>query len=533
LKDMKRLSFALVILLTVSLSAQTVAVAPATPVAKTVQSLVAGASADVRNFYAPAGYQPVWTRNGRPTAQAQAVMTILEDAASKGLDPADYAHSRSLQGDAAIAAFDVELTTALMRYVSHVRTGRVHPEEVEFALDVDAHKVYLPAFAAQVAVASDVPALLATAEPQHEDYRRLLAALAKYRRIESESKNDAPLPVLPKLAPGSDYEALPQLATILRRAGDLTAEVQGTRYEGAIVDAVKKFQARHGLDADGVIGRTTFTQLNVPAAKRVEQLEWALERWRWMPSKFDGPAILVNLPEFKLRARDGNDELTMRVVVGKAAGHRTPVFEGDIKHVVFRPSWSVPPNIQRHEILPKVASDYGYLARHNYELVDTATGRAAGSSVDGDTVRRIRNGSLRVRQTPGNHNALGLVKFLFPNDNHVYLHSTPQQALFARTRRDFSHGCIRVEDPAELAEWVLRAQPEWSREKIDGAMKGKRGDVYVKVERPIAVVLFYATAVAEPNGEVKFLDDIYGHDVQLAKMLEPATKSGTVLVAAR
>lgn len=541
---MKRLSFALVIVLTVSLSAQTVAVAPATPVAKTVQSLVAGASADLRNFYAPAGYQPVWTRNGRPTAQAQAVMAILDDAAARGLDPADYAHGKSPQGDAAIATFDVELTAALMRYVSDVRIGRVRPEQVEFALDVDAHKVYLPALIAQVATSNDVQALLASAEPQHEDYRRLLAALAKYRRIEAESRNEVPLPVVAKLAPGSDYEALAQLATILRRGGDLThqgdlaiADVQGTRYEGAIVDAVKKFQARHGLDADGVIGRTTFAQLNVPPSKRVEQIEWALERWRWMPSKFEGPAILVNLPEFKLRARDGNadngKELTMRVVVGKAAGHRTPVFEGDVKHVVFRPSWGVPPNIQRNEILPKIASDPGYVARHNYELVDTATGRSVGSSVDGDTVRRIRNGSLRVRQKPGNHNALGLVKFLFPNDNHVYLHSTPQPALFARTRRDFSHGCIRVEDPAELAEWVLRAQPAWSREKIDSAMTGNRDDVYVKVERPVSVILFYATAVAEENGEVKFFDDIYGHDVQLAKLLEPVTKAGAVMVAAK
>ncbi|HEY0157612.1 MAG TPA: L,D-transpeptidase family protein [Thermoanaerobaculia bacterium] len=530
---MKRLSFALLLLTTISLSAQTVAVAPATPAARLVQSLVVNGSADLRNFYAPAGYQPVWTRNGRPTPQAQAVMTILADAAAKGLDAADYTYASLSATDAAIAAFDVELTTAVMRYVSHLRIGRVRPEEVEFALDVDAHKVYLPAFVAQIASANDVTSAIAAAEPRHEDYRRLLAALAKYRRIAAESRDDGALPVVAKLAPGSDYPALQQLATILRRNGDLAAAVEGTRYEGAIVDAVKKFQARHGLDADGVIGRTTFAQLNVPAAERVAQIELALERWRWLPSQFDGPAILVNLPEFKLRARDGDDELTMRVVVGKASGHRTPVFEGDIKHVVFRPSWSVPPNIQRNEILPKIASDYGYLARHNYELVDTATGRSAGSSVNGDTVRRIRNGSLRVRQTPGNHNALGLVKFLFPNDNHVYLHSTPQQALFARSRRDFSHGCIRVEDPAELAEWVLRAQPEWTREKIDTAMTGKRGDVYVKVERPVSVVLFYATAIAEEDGTVKFVEDIYGHDVQLAKLLEPAAARGTVMVAAR
>jgi murein L,D-transpeptidase YcbB/YkuD len=530
---MKRLSFALSLLVAVNVFAQTVAVAPATPVARLVQSHVDGASADLRNFYAPNGYQPVWTRNGRPTAQAQAIMTLLDGAAAKGLDPLDYAHATALDGDAAVATFDVELTAAFMRYASDVRIGRVRPEEVEFALDVYSQKIYLPAFVAQAASSNDVPALVASIEPQHEDYRRLLAALAKYRRIEADSKNDAALPVQPKLAPGADYEALQQLATILRREGDLSADVPGTRYEGAIVDAVKKFQARHGLDADGVIGRTTFAQLNTPASKRVAQLALAIERWRWMPSTFDGPAILVNLPEFKLRARDGKDELEMRVVVGQAAGHRTPVFEGDIKHVVFRPSWSVPPAIQRNELLPKISGDAGYLARHNYELVDNNSGRAVGSGVDADTLRRIKNGSLRVRQTPGNHNALGLVKFLFPNDNNVYLHSTPQQALFSRTRRDFSHGCIRVEDPAKLAEWVLSAQPEWSREKIDAAMNGKRDDVYVKVQRPVSVVLFYATAVAEANGEVKFLDDIYGHDVQLAKLLAPAQPNGVVMVAAR
>ncbi|HEX8252337.1 MAG TPA: L,D-transpeptidase family protein [Thermoanaerobaculia bacterium] len=536
---MKRLLFALTFVATTSIHAQTVAVAPATAAAAHVQSLAGSAPADVRNFYAPAGYQPVWTRNGRPTAQAQAVIATLENAAAKGLDAADYGNQWSariaaLRGDAAIAAFDVDLTTSLMRYATDVRIGRVHPSEVSIELDAAARRLYLPSFVAQVVAASDAASAIAAIEPRHEQYRRLLTALAKYRRIETESKQDAPLPVMPKLAPGVDYEALAQLATVLQRHGDLAADVKvnGTRYEGAVVDAVKRFQARHGLDADGIIGRTTFAQLNAPAASRVAQIELSLERWRWIAAQADGPSIIVNIPEFKLRASDGNDELTMRVVVGKAAGHRTPVFDGDIKHVVFRPSWSVPPNIQRNEILPKIANNPGYLARNHYELVDNS-GRAVGSHVDGDTIRRIKNGSLRVRQKPGTHNALGLVKFLFPNDNHVYLHSTPQQALFDRTRRDFSHGCIRVEDPAALAAWVLRAQPQWSSEKIAAAMTGKRDDVYVKVERPISVVLFYATAVVEADGSVKFLDDIYGHDVQLAKALAPAKVNGAVMVAAK
>lgn len=515
---MKRLAFALILVASLRTSAQT------------IQSLAANASADVRTFYASTAFAPVWTRDGRPTPQAQAAMGILENAASRGLDPADYAVDR----DASPAAFDVQLTAAVMQYATDVRIGRVNPREVEFALDADAHRLDLPLFTAQLANAADVCGMFDSIEPQHADYRRLLAALAKYRRIEAESRNDAPLPVVPKVAPGSDYEGLAQLATLLRRNGDLAADVkiEGTKYEGAIVDAVKHFQSRHGLDADGVIAKATFAQLGTPVAQRIRQIEWSLERWRWIPAQLDGPAILVNIPEFRLRARDGNEELTMRVVVGRAAGHRTPVFDGDIKHVVFRPSWSVPPNIQRNEILPKIQNDRGYLARNHYELVD-GEGRGAGTSVDEEVIRRVKNGSLRVRQTPGDHNALGLVKFLFPNDNHIYLHSTPQQALFSRTRRDFSHGCIRVEDPAELAEWALRAQPEWTREKIDAAMNGKKDDVWVKVERPIAVMILYATVVAEADGEVRFLDDIYGHDVQLAKVLTPATKSAPVVVAAK
>ncbi len=538
LEDMKRLSFALILLTTVSLHAQMVDVAAATPVARLVQPLAGVASADVRSFYAPAGYSLAWTRNGRPTPQAQAVIALLENAASKGLDAADYdagqwaSRVNALRNDNALASFDVELTTAVMRYASDLRIGRVRPDSVEFALDVDDNKLYLPLFASRVATANDVNAVLASIEPQHTDYRRLLTALAKYRRIAAESQNDAPLPLVAKLAPGAEYEGLAQLATILRRNGDLTVEFKGTRYEGALVDAVKHFQSRHGLDADGVIGKTTFAQLATPASKRVGQIELALERWRWIPAQFAGPAILVNIPEFKLTARDGNEDLTMRVVVGKAAGHQTPVFDGDIKHVVFRPSWSVPPNIQRHEILPKIEKDHGYLAAHNYELVDNA-GRSTGSQVDADTIRRVKNGSLRVRQTAGNHNALGLVKFLFPNDNNVYLHSTPQQALFARSRRDFSHGCIRVEDPAELAAWVLRAQPEWNETKIAAAMNGKRDDVWVKVQRPVSVVLFYATAIAQENGDVHFVEDIYGHDVQLAKVLAPAQRGAAVMVAAK
>jgi murein L,D-transpeptidase YcbB/YkuD len=539
---MKRLTSILMFFATVSLFAQTVDVAPATPVAQQVRALVEGASSDLHNVYAPAGYELIWTRGGRPTAQALAAIAQLVNAETKGLDAADYGGSQwssriaALRGDAALARFDVSLTGAILHYASDLRLGRVHPREVRFDFDVNAKRFYAPSLIARIASAPDAAAVFASIEPQHADYHRLLIALANYRRIEAASSDEAPLPVVAKLTVGQTYAALPRLAERLRLFGDLApdATVTTTVYEGAIVDAVKHFQSRHGLDADGVLGKTTFAQLNVPVSRRVAQIEWAIERWRWIPESTDGPSIIVNIPEFRLRARDGatGEELSMRVVVGKAAGHKTPVFDADIKHVVFRPYWSVPPSIQRGEILPKLERDGSYLARNRYELVDDG-GRVVGTNIDAETVSRIRNGSLRIRQKAGSDNALGLVKFLFPNDNNVYLHSTPQQALFSRTRRDFSHGCIRVEDPIALAEWALRGQQAWTKEKIQTTIAGKRDDVYVKIERPINVMLLYATAVARANGEVAFFEDIYGHDVQLANVLEPAQRGAAVLVAAK
>lgn len=540
---MKRSSSSLVILLTgflsaQTLSAQTVDVAPVTTASHLVQTLVQSeTSHHVRNVYSPAGYRLVWSRAGRPTPQALAMITLFEGAAGKGLEPADYAagtwtaRMTDLHTDSAAARFDVAMTSTLVKYATHLRTGRVHPQSVDFDLNTDGKDLHYSALVLNVANATDPVATLSTVEPLYDEYRLLIAALANWRRI--AQSNDAAVPVVTKLAPGMDYAGMPQLVAKLRLYGDLpeAAVVNGTRYEGAIVDAVKAFQSRHGLDADGVVSKKTFTSLNVPASDRVAQINRAIERWRWAPAQLEAPAILVNIPEFRLRgiSQDGTNDLDMRVVVGKAGAHETPVFEGDMRHVVFRPYWNVPPSIQKTEIASKL--DSGFAARNNYEVVDD-NGRV--QSINADTVQKVRKGSLRVRQKPGTSNALGLVKFLFPNDNNVYLHSTPSQALFSRTRRDFSHGCVRVEDPVALAEWVLQQKPDWTREKIEKTIGGKQDDVYVKLERAIPVVLFYNTVVAEKDGRVKFLDDIYGHDVKLAKVLAPKPAQGLgVMLAAK
>ena len=537
LRSMKKVMLLVALSLTVTLGAQTVDVAPATPSARLVKSLVdADATAEalfVRTTYGPIGYRLIWTKNGRPTAQALTLISLLENAEAKGLRSVEYDGGQwknrlqTLQGDAALARFDVSLTAALVRYGSDLAIGRVNPLNVNFAIDITEKTPWMPAVIWQAAEAADAASVLATVEPQHEEYRNLIAALATYRRIAAESANDQPLPVVTKLVAGDTYDALPQLATRLRRLGDLPADakVEGNVYSGAVVDAVKHFQSRHGLDADGVVSKRTFTALNVRPEERVQQIEWSLERWRWAPARTEGPAIYVNIPEFRLRAVDGTNELTMRVVVGKADGHKTPVLGGDIKHVVLRPSWSVPPSIQRGEIAPKASA--AYLAKHNYEIVD-GSGRAL--AVNEDSLRRLRSGSVSVRQKPGNGNALGLVKFLFPNDSNIYLHDTPADSLFARTRRDFSHGCVRLEDPLALATWALGDQPQWTKEKIEKAMNGQRGDVYVKPSRPINVMIMYTTAAARGN-DVYFFEDIYGHDVKLAAAMNGKPAQEKVLVA--
>jgi murein L,D-transpeptidase YcbB/YkuD len=534
---MKRLTVLLTAILTsVSMYAQSVDVAPVTPAARALQSLVlSDASAervDIRNFYGPIGFRPVWSRNAQPTPQAKAVIAMFEAAEAKGLRAADYeaglwtARMSDLTNDAAQARFDVAMTTTLVRYAMDLRNGRVSPQSMDFGYEAQPQTIYYPELVNRVSTAADPASVIATVEPTNPEYRRLLAALATYRRI--AATNEEPLPVVAKLKVGDDYPALPQLAAKLHAYGDLPVDVkvEGAKYDGAIVDAVKKFQARHGLDADGVIARGTFAALNVPASQRVRQIEVALERVRWTPS-VEAPAIVVNIPEFTLHAI-GEEDLTMRVVVGKAAGHQTPIFDGDLKHVVFRPYWNVPPSLQRGEIAPKLTN--AYASRNGYQVVDDS-GRLY--DINEDTVSRVKNGSLQVRQKPGTGNALGLVKFLFPNDHNVYLHSTPQQALFARSRRDFSHGCVRVEDPAALAEWVLREKPEWTKDKIKAALEGKRDDMYVNLSNPIPVKIIYQTAVVQNDGTLHFYDDIYGHDAKLVAALTPAAPKGAVLVAAK
>jgi murein L,D-transpeptidase YcbB/YkuD len=324
--------------------------------------------------------------------------------------------------------------------------------------------------------------------------------------------------------PGDPYPAATQLAKRLQLLGDLPANssppADPPTYSGALVDAVKHFQQRHGLNADGTLGQQTVQAINVPLSQRVLELQLALERWRWVPPDFPRPPVVVNIPEFKLRAYgDGlHVVLSMRVVVGKSYRHQTPVFANQVRFVYFRPYWNVPPSIQRSELVPKIRKDRSYLAKNNFEVVSKAGQVVTDGTVSDDVLAQLAAGSLSIRQKPGPSNALGPAKFVFPNEYNVYLHGTPAQALFSQARRDFSHGCIRVEDPAALAGWLLQDKPEWTADRIKAAMSGSQ-QVQVNLDKPVPVLIFYSTAVVEPDGEVDFFDDIYGHDADLEKVL--------------
>lgn len=413
-----------------------------------------------------------------------------------------------------------------MRYVSDLRIGRINPQHFRFGLSVEQKKYDLAQFLRdRIMTTSDVSAVLDEMEPTFTGYRRTEEALARYIEL-ARTDDGEKLPAVTKpIEPGQSYLGVPRLARFLRLVGDLPADAtlstDTKTYSGAVVDAVKHFQRRHGLDDDGRLGPSTVKQLNVPLQDRVLQLQLTLERWRWLPVEFSAPPIVVNIPDFRLRALDENNNvvMNMRVVVGKAMRTQTPVFTRDMSYIVLRPYWNVPPSILRGEIVPAIQRDRGYIARKNYEVTTYAGKVVTSGEVSDEVLAQLRAGKLAVRQKPGPSNALGLVKLMFPNEHNVYLHSTSSQSLFSRSRRDFSHGCVRVEKPAELAAWVLRNNPDWTLERVQQGMQSGKDDVAVNLAKPVPVFIVYGTALAYENGAVHFTDDIYGHDAKLAAAL--------------
>lgn len=500
-----------------------------------------GAEAALAQLYAP-GNALLWSRDGAPTAQAQALLAELGDAATYGLRSTDYSAAPLAallhglpaavpQRAARLTHFDVQLSAAALHFISDLHFGRVAPEAAGFKLDTPREPVDLVQAVHSLAEAADTPGALKAVEPGFYHYTLLKDALAHYRTLAPQAQPSA-LPAIEKaIKPGDPYPGAAALRHLLLLLGDLPADAASsdTRFDATLSQGVRRFQERHGLSPDGVLGKGTLVALKTPLAQRIRQIALTLERWRWL-APFKTPPIIVNIPQFQLFAfRTTEDRvaemLQMRVIVGRTfASAQTPVFEGDMRYVVLRPYWDVPYSITKREMLPKILANPAYLSRQRLELVNGQGDSSPVVAPTPENIELLASGKLRLRQQPGEDNALGLVKFMFPNSYNVYLHSTPAHQLFQQSVRAFSHGCIRVADPLALASLVLKnANGEWTQERIQAAMDGTGangpGMQRVNLERPINVLILYATALAVEDGSMLFFEDIYGYDRRLERQL--------------
>jgi murein L,D-transpeptidase YcbB/YkuD len=360
---------------------------------------------------------------------------------------------------------------------------------------------------------------LNTIRPQHPEYASLQQALANL--LAQRQKGDWPLVPSAKFAAGRANAAVPVLRRRLAGSGHLSEQAAAnvsTVYSADDEAGVRAFQNLHALKPTGVVNAETLRAMNVPLDHRIRQVALNLDRWRSMPDDFGPRHFIVNIPYFHLTAREnGRAVMDIRVVVGTPS-NRTPVFSSEMTTVVFSPYWNIPDTIVEGETAPAVARDPAYLARNNIEILDVSRSGATPvdhASVDWENPVQLKR--LAFRQRPGPGNALGHVKFLFPNDYDVYLHDTPADALFARTGRAFSHGCVRVEEPEALAKYVLRGYPEWDDARILAAMHAGV-EKHVKLSETIPVHIVYFTSWVDENGGLHFQPDIYGYDGDLSPL---------------
>ncbi len=491
-------------------------------------------------LYQVRNYEPIWTVNGQLTRPVRAAVKSISQADSKGLHASDYdadlllswlhtLDQAAASGQEELALFDTAVSLSLMRYIDSLYVGRVNPRNVNFGLNIEPKRLDLARLIDELSRDERIGERIDSLEPKLALYENLKKALTRYRELEHDKELTAlNLPL--KLHPGEYHEGVAALRRLLTALGDLSA-AEGTdvaksnEYVGDAVEAVKRFQERHGLTADGIIGKSTLALLNAPVTHQIKQIQLALERLRWLPAQPGGAHLMVNIPSFQLYGFQNGvsgdkPDITMDVIVGEAIDkHNTPVFHADMSYIVFRPHWNVPYSITAKEMLPLLQRNPEYLFKNNLEIVDKFSSNTPSFLPTSGNLELLATGVLKLRQRPGPRNALGLVKFMFPNNNNVYLHSTPAKALFKKRRRDFSHGCIRVQDPVGLAEFVLQHQDGWPRARIEEAMKSAKTST-VHLQTPLPVYIFYSTVLANERGDARFFSDIYGHDATLQKLLD-------------
>lgn len=477
------------------------------------------------DFYQKRDLKPVWvTRNG-PGERAAILLSVLNNASAEGLEPASYRISllhkwldkRDLES---LAKLDILLTLELGHYVGDVREGRIIPKTVDPELFATAHDadIDVVALTKSALEAPDLLAFLKTQAPQHRYYRALIPALARYREIQQNGGWPS-IPAGQTLKIGMNDPRVSTMKKRLSITGEYTGDVSGSSiYDDELEQAVKLFQEQHFLTPDGKAGKGTIAAMNVSAENRVKQIIINLERWRWTSRDMDGTQIFVNIAGYRLAGlTDEEVDIRMPVIVGKTH-HMTPVFSDSIKYLEFNPYWNVPTSITVNEYLPQLQKNPNALSAKNIRIFSKDV-EVDPNSVAWKNVSKKKMASYRLRQDPGPKNALGTVKFIFPNPYSVYLHDTPNHAPFSRQDRAMSHGCIRLSQPHELAAYVLGGEDDsWTLDRVTQTVDAKERKV-VRLKTPLPVHILYRTVIATPDGVVRFGDDVYGRDRLLAKAL--------------
>lgn len=497
------------------------------------------AVATVSDFYVSRVYRPGWSAGGRILAAADQLMSAVRAAGAEGLDPTHYhlehierlmeearAHHGAQGADARLLAdLDLLLTDAFLIYGSHLLSGRVNPETFDPEWIAARRGGDLRAILDEALAGSTVGESLRGLLPQQPGYVRLKEVLAAYRDIAARG-GWQPVPSDDTLELGVRSGAVVLLRNRLAATGDLPADAASPAvadpnlFDDEVDRAARRFQRRHGLGDDGVVGPATLAALNIPAERRVHQIELNLERWRWLPQDLGERHILVNIAAFELEVMERDSvALEMRVIVGRPY-RRTPVFSGTMTYLVLSPYWHVPYNLAVQDKLPLIQKDPSYFASQKIRVYDGWGSDAR--EVDPTTVDwaalNARNFPYRLRQDPGPLNALGGVKFMFPNKFNVYLHDTPARELFSRSSRDFSSGCIRLENPLGLAQYLLSGDPTWTPQSIRSVIDAGVERTVI-LPRPIQVHLLHWSAWVDRSGVVHLRPDLYGRDARLEEAL--------------
>lgn len=517
---------------------------PATsPVANDLRAelvLTGDRNAPAHIFYEQRGHRPLWlSGEGEPTPAARSLIAWAGEADAHGLPPARYgvdalAERLDEGGAQAAAALELDLTQLFLGYARDISSGLLEPSEVGRQIHIEPRRPDPAQLLASAAGARDIGLFLTRLAPSSPDYDRLVGLYGTVRETARNGGWGPEIPGGPTLRLGDRSPRVEQIRARLIALGDLpTVEQVATNevmtdarpvhddpraIDPALEAAIRHFQERHGLNTDGAVGPMTLAALNVPAEKRAEQIAVNLERMRWLNRDFGSRHVMINTAGFTMTLyEDGAARFTTRTVVGKARRHETPEFIDTLEHLVVNPSWNVPRSIATEEILPELREDPTYLARNNMELVGVDV---PATEIDWT---QITSGTFpgRIRQRPGPSNALGRVKFMFPNKYAIYMHDTPARRLFERDRRDFSHGCVRLQDPIEFAHILLGDQTDDPAGYFE-RLRGMRSERWVTLERPMPVVVGYRTAWVAEDGTWQFRGDIYGRDGTVAAALRDA-----------